>query len=234
MRAAHRRFGEVDTAPALADIDALQRQHPQDNHHRLVSVTAEGDYGGFVEVRRHIVGGVATVAVVAAAAVLACANRDSGSGQRMPAQLASAPTCLAPNVVSAVLPSQPRPVTGVPSAPEPGSIPSDFQPTSVVICEFAGDIPPDNPVQQIARETHRTGDLAPVVATLSQPSATRSDECTVSAVPAPAVWMVNRHGAAVWVELPATSCGLPQPEVMDAVNGLQIIKTIDHTIGLLP
>ncbi|MFD8100261.1 hypothetical protein ACFV24_12045 [Nocardia fluminea] len=187
-----------------------------------------------MEVRRLIVGGVAPVAVVAAAAVLAYANRDSGSSQRTPAQLAGAPTCLAPNVISAILPSQAQPVTGVPPAPEPGAIPSDFQPTSVVVCEFAGDIPPDNPVQQIARETYRTGDLAPVVAALSQPSATRSDECTVSAVPAPAVWIVNRDGAAVWVELPTTSCGLLQPEVMGAVNGLQIIKTIDHTIGPLP
>ena len=182
---------------------------------------------------------VGSVVVLAIGGVVAFHVLDD---RRAPAALPQGvvvrqPTCLAPDVLSSVIPIPVQsPEPWVDPLPPAGTIPGGFQPTSIVVCEFLEYS--DNGSTAILRQTLREGDLGQVVRELERPSAKRPwfSECpTASTIPTPVVWLVDAEGNAVRVAFPTEgTCGLPLPEAYMAVMGLAVQDEQLHDLPASP
>lgn len=134
-------------------------------------------------------------------------------------------TCLAREVLDAAIPGPVRPPESL-SHPLPpaGTVPDDFNPTSVVVCQFLEYT--DDSSEAVLLQTTRTGDMKEVVAQFKRESL-RSPwfgVCpTATSVPAPVVWLVDATGSAVRVAFPVDgTCGQPLPEAYEAVMELTV------------
>lgn len=140
------------------------------------------------------------------------------------------PTCLAGNLLaSAGL------VGTAPPAPEPTSIPDDFEPVRVVTCE--GSDGTDENVTWV--EEHRQGDLSAVLAGYELPTdplkTTRINgvdvrTCRVDQMTPPVVWLVDAHGLAMRPALPTGECGEYKWDAITAIRALPVTQTIGHLI----
>ncbi|PTR28996.1 hypothetical protein C8K36_103368 [Rhodococcus sp. OK519] len=140
------------------------------------------------------------------------------------------PTCLAGNLLaSAGL------VGSAPPAPEPTSIPDDFEPVRVVTCE--GSDGTDENATWI--EEHRQGDLSAVLAGYELPTdplkTTRINgvdqrTCYIDQMTPPIVWLVDTQGLAMRPELPTGECGEYKWVAINAIRALPVTETISHMI----
>ncbi|MBT2263551.1 hypothetical protein [Rhodococcus erythropolis] len=145
-------------------------------------------------------------------------------------------TCLAPNILAAII-TDPAATTTAPSiapAPEPGSIPAGFTPTRVVVCT---ELPPEStPAHTPAvLETIRDGDLTAVTTTLTQPSQPKSpfslSDCTISLGRPAAIWLTDAHGNAIRPSIPTErSCGHMNPAPFTAINALPVTQRHIHPL----
>ncbi|ULD38825.1 hypothetical protein [Rhodococcus qingshengii] len=176
------------------------------------------------------------VAILAFGGVTAFHNLDE---RRTPAALPPGvvvdhATCLAPEVLAAAIPVPVRPpeLLSDPLPPE-GKVPDNFEPTSVVTCQFLEYT--DDSSEAILLQTASAGDMTNVVAQLNRESLKSPwfGECpTAASIPPPVVWLVDRAGSAVRVAFPVDGrCRLPLPEVYEAVVNLPVRE---HQLHLLP
>lgn len=198
-------------------------------------MSASGIVGMVLDMRRCRLGPVlaGSVAVLAVGVVVAFQIVDD---RRSPAaapqgQVIGQPTCLAPDVLEAVIPIPVQsPEYLVDPLPPAGTIPESFQPTSVVVCEFLKFA--DDNSGAILRQTRRSGDLTRVIAELAQPSLDRPwlGECpTASTIPTPVVWLVDAVGHGVRVAFPTGGvCEHPLPEAYGAVMNLAVQEDQVH------
>eukprot|EP01133_Synstelium_polycarpum_P024844 gene24844-29813_t len=147
------------------------------------------------------------------------------------------PTCLAPDVLSSVVPipvQSPEPTAD--PLPPAGTIPGGFQPTFVVVCEFLDYA--DGGSSAVLRQTLREGDLGLVVRELDRLSIKGPwfSECpNASTIPTPVVWLGDAGGNAVRVAFPTEgTCGLPLPEAYEAVMGLAVQDEQLHYLPVAP
>lgn len=135
-------------------------------------------------------------------------------------------TCLAREVLEAVIPVPVRPPESL-SHPLPlaGTVPDDFQPTSVVVCEFLEYT--GNLSEALLLQTTRTGNIERVVAQLNRESLKSPwfGVCpTASSAPTPVVWLIDASGRAVRVAFPVGgACRQPLPEAYEAVMALAVL-----------
>ena len=182
---------------------------------------------------------VVLVAVLVVGGLIAFRVLDE---KRAPAALPSGgvvdhSTCLAPEVLSAAIPVPVQPPEPMSDAlPPAGTIPDDFEPTSVVVCQFLEYT--NDSSEAVLLETSRIGDMAQVVAQLNResPKSPWSGECpTASSASTPVVWLVDATGNAVRVALPVDGmCGYPLPEAYEAVMTLEVQNKQLHFIPLAP
>ncbi|MDV6275523.1 hypothetical protein R3Q06_18665 [Rhodococcus erythropolis] len=132
-------------------------------------------------------------------------------------------TCVAPEVLAAAIPARvqsPGPLSD--PLPPAGTVPDNFEPASVVVCQFLEYT--DDLSEAVLSQTTRTGDMTDVVAQLKRESLKSPwfGECpTASSVPTPVVWLVDATGDAVRVAFPVDgTCRLPLPEAYEAVMNL--------------
>lgn len=140
------------------------------------------------------------------------------------------PTCLAGNLlVSAGL------VGSAPPAPEPTSIPDDFEPVRVVTCEVSDGT--DENATWI--EEHRQGDLSAVLAGYELPTdplATTQINgvdvrtCRIDQPTPPVVWLVDAQGLAMRPILPTGWCGGYKWDAITAIRALPVTETVSHMI----
>ena len=168
-----------------------------------------------------------TVAVLAIGGMIAFRVLDQ---RRDPVALPSGvvvddATCLAREVLAAAIPVPVRPPESL-SHPLPpaGTVPDDFEPTSVVVCQFLEYT--DNSSEAVLLQTTRTGDMEQVAAQLKKESLRSPwfSVCpTASSVPTPVVWLVDSTGNAVRVAFPVDGrCRQPLPEAYEAVMNLAV------------
>lgn len=170
---------------------------------------------------------VVSVAVLAVVGVIAFRVLDD---RRAPVALPPGvvvdhATCLAREVLAAAIPIPVQPPE--PSSdplPPAGMIPNNFEPTSVVVCQFLEYTNDSN--EAVLLQTIRTGDMTQVLTQLKRESLKSPwfGECpTASSIPTPVVWLVSAAGNAVRVAFPVDgTCRLPLPEAYEAVMNLSV------------
>lgn len=134
-------------------------------------------------------------------------------------------TCVAPEVLAAAIPTRvqsPEPLSD--PLPPAGTVPDNFEPSSVVVCQFLEYT--DDFSEAVLSQTVRAGDMTHVVAQLNRESLESPwfGECpTASSIPTPVVWLVDAAGHAVRVAFPVDgTCRLPLPEAYEAVINLAV------------
>jgi len=130
-------------------------------------------------------------------------------------------------------------VGNAPPAPEPTSIPDEFEPVRVVTCE--GSDGTNENANWI--EEHRQGDLTAVLAGYALPTdPLRTTQingvdlrtCMVDQMTPPIVWLVDAQGLAMRPELPTGDCGEYKWHAITAIRALPVTGRIEHRIPLSP
>lgn len=134
-------------------------------------------------------------------------------------------TCVAPEVLAAAIPARVKSLEPLSDPlPPAGTVPDNFEPTSVVVCQFLEYT--DDFSEEVLSQTVRAGDMMHVVAQLNRESLESPwfGECpTASSIPTPVVWLVDAAGHAVRVAFPVDgTCRLPLPEAYEAVINLAV------------
>lgn len=124
----------------------------------------------------------------------------------------------------------------VPPAPQPGLVPEDFVPVSVVRCSMSieGIEDPQGRWSAVLEE-HLRGDLRPLLTALSLPSdrGTFDLACTDDFEVVPDLWLLDAAGRAVLAAWPVDACGKTKPGVRQAVSELSVTETLTHKVTLL-
>jgi hypothetical protein len=139
------------------------------------------------------------------------------------------------------VPSEWRPGYGptAPAAQLMGSVPPGFVPVDVVECTFDFSVPASTATPGPPRmvERHLSGDFAPLLAALAQPS-DRQDgiACTADGEIVPSLWLVNALGKAVHVAWPVDACGKTRgkPDTAKALAGLKAVSTKPLEVPVAP
>ncbi|WP_317559637.1 hypothetical protein [Rhodococcus erythropolis] len=146
-------------------------------------------------------------------------------------------TCLAPEVLAAAIPVPVQPPDSLSDPlPPAGTVPDNFESTSVVVCQFLEYT--DDSSEAVLSQTTGTGEMTHVVAQLNRESLKSPwvGECpTASSIPTPVVWLVDAAGSAVRVAFPVDgTCRLPLPEAYEAVMNFAVQdEQIYHLPGIL-
>jgi hypothetical protein len=176
--------------------------------------------------------------VVSAILVLpACSTGPSETAPTPTAVVAPVADCMSPAVLSdlGLVPASAEDVETRPSAsPEPGRVPDDFVPVSVVVCTPDGSLKDASGTWLALTASHREGDLEPLVAALKKPSAPRGGTCSTGQTEAPALWLVDALGRALRPTWPTDRCGQPSPEVTEALAVLQETDSEQYPVRPLP
>lgn len=110
-----------------------------------------------------------------------------------------------------------------------GSVPEGFVPVEAVECslDFGSLSPTSGPVRQRIREDHLSGDLAPLLAALAEPSDRGGDwPCTADMQIVPDLWLVDAAGKAIHVYWPLDGCNKTKPGTSQALAALNLRETL--------
>ncbi|WP_427017051.1 hypothetical protein ACQCSX_20555 [Pseudarthrobacter sp. P1] len=139
------------------------------------------------------------------------------------------------SVASARFAVSPPNATGSP-APEGGSVPEGFAPAAAVLCSTAGGLV-DGPggKGRAVVEERLSGDLAPLLAALAEPSdrARPDQSCTADLEIVPTLWLVDARRRAIIAEWPTTGCGKTKPGVHQALAGMATVQSTTHRVDLV-
>lgn len=113
-----------------------------------------------------------------------------------------------------------------------GSIPEDFEPIAVYVCDpLLGIDPPTGDDGEVVGRLPSTepqrleGDLAPLVAAFAEPNDPPwPGPCAASMVIVPDVWLVDDAGRAIRPAYPVTSCSQPKEGVGEALALLTPVR----------
>ncbi|MGA7205056.1 MAG: hypothetical protein WBX27_10550 [Specibacter sp.] len=113
-----------------------------------------------------------------------------------------------------------------------GSIPAGFETVSVVKCSkptLTGTRAADGTLAPtVIREDHLTGNFAPLLAALAEPSERSEDvACDLMGEVRPELWLVNPAGESVHVQWPLSVCQGSKPAVWEALAHLKVATTVD-------
>lgn len=110
-----------------------------------------------------------------------------------------------------------------------GRVPDGFVPVDVVRCTWQLPILSAHATTSphaVVREDHLSGDYAPLLAALAEPSDRGGDAvCKAYAEMLPELWLVNAAGAAVNVAWPLDHCGFSKPATAAALATLAIASS---------
>ena len=151
-------------------------------------------------------------------------SADGAADTTHTAIVAPAADCMAPAVLTdlGLVPASTDGVEGsATTTPEAGAVPEDFVPVSVVVCTPDGSLHDASGTWLALTASHREGDLEPLVAALTQPSAERGGTCSSAQVDAPALWLVDALGRAMRPTWPTDRCGSPSKAVARALDALE-------------
>ncbi|WP_133160284.1 hypothetical protein [Cryobacterium zongtaii] len=158
-----------------------------------------------------------------------CAGAPGGNAQAVgPARIVEGYDCLAPNLAGWALPpdSTSTPDPQHPDAPEAGRVPAGFTPVKVVRCELMASIEDAEGRWSGVTEATLTGDLAPLLAALSEPDDEKwLGPCTADMELVPPLWLVDATGAAIHAHYPRDGCAKTKPAARDALAGLTVRET---------
>jgi len=174
-------------------------------------------------------------AVLLLSALTACSGSPADPAPT--AVVAPVADCMAPAVLHdlGLVPASADDVPISPSAsPEPGRVPDDFVPVSVVVCTPDGSLKDASGTWLALTASHREGDLAPLVAALREPSAPRGGTCSTAQAEAPALWLVDALGRALRPTLPTDRCGAPSADVTKALAALQETDSAKYPVQATP
>ncbi|MCU6479487.1 hypothetical protein QO003_003957 [Arthrobacter silviterrae] len=143
--------------------------------------------------------------------------------------------------VDCTVPSEWRPGYGptASAAQLMGSVPPGFVPVDAVECTFDFSVPARTATPGPPRmvERHLSGDFAPLLAALAQPS-DRQDgiACTADGEIVPSLWLVNAAGKAVHVTWPVDACGKTRgkPDTAKALAGLKTVSAKPLEVQVAP
>lgn len=197
----------------------------------------------------------APVAVTGAAGLLALvAACSGGAGSEADAQarasaartaVSSGADCLAPQVLVALgfTPGTTAGSTPHPDAPDPAAVPDGFSPVSAVLCTTGETLTDAAGRWAAVTATRLEGDVAPLVAALTDAAAvpvagTTSASGTTSAacgtgVPRSDLWLVDALGSAVRATLPGGGCGVLPRAVADGVDALDAVDVEHYPVELV-
>ncbi|MET4002505.1 hypothetical protein ABIB48_001221 [Arthrobacter sp. UYCu511] len=112
-----------------------------------------------------------------------------------------------------------EPEAASPSSLHKGSIPEGFTTVGVVRCT-------SDPISGVVEEDHLSGDFAPLLAALAQPSERGGPvSCLDYAELPPAIWLVNAEGQAVNIQWPLDSCEHTKPDTAKALQALTVSES---------
>lgn len=135
-----------------------------------------------------------------------------------PEQYLPDPAALASAVDCSTTTSGEPPATD-PAAPLKGRVPDGFVPVDVVTCTLG-------PVSPTVILTHLSGDYAPLVAALAQPSERGGPaNCLDYGEALPDIWLIDTTGQTVNIQWPMDSCGHSLPGTAAALAALTVTST---------
>lgn len=148
------------------------------------------------------------------------------------AQLVRGVDCQAPNLNNSIVAPKGGPprtdrTSAHPDAPEPGMVPTGFEPVAAYRCTFRGSV--DNPEGRWSAVTVETlkGDFDPLLTALaaSNDRASLNQACTADMEFVPELWLENANGDALRAAWPRTACMKTKPETGEALENLTVTDT---------
>ncbi|WP_104192484.1 hypothetical protein [Cryobacterium sp. Y82] len=150
------------------------------------------------------------------------------------AQLVAGIDCQAPNLNSNWMvfpegvPTQTDLTATHPDAPEPGTVPADFEPVAAHVCTFKGSVVDDQGRWAAVTVETRGGDFGPLLSALALPSdqAGFNQACTADMEFVPELWLENATGEAMRAAWPRTACGKTKRATWTALDQLELTDTV--------
>ncbi|TFD85990.1 hypothetical protein [Cryobacterium serini] len=150
------------------------------------------------------------------------------------AQLVAGIDCQAPNLNSNWMvfpegvPTQTDLTAAHPDAPEPGTVPADFEPVAAHVCTFKGSVVDDQGRWAAVTVETRGGDFGPLLSALALPSdqAGFNQACTADMEFVPELWLENATGEAMRAAWPRTACGKTKRATWTALDQLELTDTV--------
>jgi len=145
--------------------------------------------------------------------------------------------------VDCTVPSEWRPGYGptAHAAQLMGSVPPGFITVGVVECSLAfpreAATAKSSPARSTIEERHLSGNFAPLLAALAEPSDRQSGiACTADGEIVPSLWLVNAAGKAVHVAWPVDACGKAsgKPATAKALAGLKTVSAKPLEVQVAP
>ena len=148
------------------------------------------------------------------------------------AHLVEGVDCQAPNLnldiaVQEGVPTQTDLTAEHPAAPEPGRVPTDFNPVAAYRCTFFGSLDDAQGRWSAVQVETLEGDFGALLSALAEPSdqAGPNQACTADMELVPTLWLQNSNGEALRAAWPRTSCGKTKPATHTALDELELTDT---------